>query len=154
MSQDDPRIIALDPGDATGWATGRIRDGKLDVTASGYGPWKEVGLRLWRAQSSPDPFSHIVYEAWRLRPGHERTFIGSDFPSVQMVGQLKAAAWWAPVDVTLHSQEPHIKPVIDKQMTHLGAGDYLPQSEVEHDRDALRHLHYYALNILKLEVTP
>lgn len=147
------RIIALDPGDMTGWATARVNGRCLSVTGSGYGPWKEIGLKLWRAQSSPDPFTHIVYEAWRLRPGHERSFIGSAIPSIQMVGQIKASAWWAPVDVALASQEPNIKPVIDKQMARWrGHPDYLPSSEVEHDRDALRHLYYYTLNTLKLEV--
>lgn len=148
------RIIALDPGDSTGWATGRVTDGRMDVTAWGYGAWKDVALRLWRAQESKDPYSHIVYEAWRLRAGHERAFIGSAMPSVQMVGQIKACAWWAPIQVRLTSQEPAIKPVIDKQMHKwLGNPDYLPSSEVEHDRDALRHLYYYAHNTLKLEVT-
>lgn len=118
----------------------------LVVTGSGYDPWKDFGLTLWQAQNGETPYDFIIYEAWRLRGQNAKALTGSDLQPVQCVGQIKAAAWWVRTPAQLVSQEPAIKPVIDKQMAALGAPSYLPRSQVEHDRDALRHLWHFAVN--------
>lgn len=147
------RCVACDPGESTGWATGNIdKDARiLEVTGDGWMPWKEFGLWLWESHAE-EPFDFMIYESWRLRYGVARELNGSDLQPVQCVGQIKAAAWWASDKPVLVSQEPAIKPIIDKQMKVAGWPDYLPSSEVEHNRDALRHLWYFAVN--KYNVKP
>lgn len=142
------KVIAFDPGTSTGWATGYILDGQPVVTASGYGPWKDVALRYTKTMRNPTTcIPVVVYESFRLRKNEALKLAGSDFPVVQMIGIIKNEAWNAPKMVTLVTQEPSDKPTIDQMMG--GTKNYLPPpasengKSVEHERDALRHLWYY-----------
>jgi hypothetical protein len=81
-----------------------------------------------------------VYESWRLRAANAMALVGSDLPSSQCVGAIKMAAWHS--NTFICTSEPSNKPVID---SFMGGTDYLPaRDQVEHYRDALRHLYWYA----------
>ncbi len=137
------RIIAIDPGEMTGWAIGTIEDGKLTLEQFGYDPWKQFVVNLAKVQAGDDPFGTIVYESWRLRPQNAKQLTGSDFPSSQCIGAIKLSAWTS--GAALATSEPSNKPVIDRQMGSADA--YLPKRDtVEHYRDAIRHLYWYAVN--------
>ncbi len=116
-----------------------------------YDPWKDFLLRFYKTQQGDNPFNIVVYEAWRLRASKAKSLTGSDMQSVQCVGGLKLISWVTGV-TTLHTQEPAIKPIADKYMAAFGHPDYLPDSDAEHPKDAVRHLWYYA--ITKHEVKP
>lgn len=134
------KVIAFDPGTSTGWATGYVLDGQPVVTDYGYGPWKDVALRYMKTMRDPEKaIPVVVYESFRLRKNEALKLAGSDFPVCQMIGIIKAEAWMA--GSQLVTQEPSDKPIIDRMMGGVKA--YLPVSDVEHDRDALRHLWYY-----------
>jgi hypothetical protein len=143
-------VIAFDPGTTTGWATGVISGGRLEVLDYGYAQWKEVALTYDRRQRQDPaldlslvktpPFDVMVYESFYLRKSSALQLVGSDFPVVKFIGGVLVTSWATNTKVQV--QHPSDKPTIDQVMG--GAAAYLPRSEVEHDRDALRHLHFYA----------
>lgn len=138
------RIIAVDPGQETGWAIGQIdkKEGTFQVDDFGHYPWKVFSMNYMNVMDGDQPFDIVVYESWRLRPEAAKEKIGSDFPEVQGIGIIKYGAWKRKSEIV--TSEPQYKPVIDAQM---GGKDYLPsRGGVEHHRDALRHLFWYAVN--------
>lgn len=137
------RAIAIDPGEMTGWVTARIGEGSLTLDKVGHTPWKEFSLTYARAMiDGGDPFQVVIYESWRLRADVAKSMIGSDFTASQCIGVIKLGAWWQ--NAIIVTQEPMHKNVIDRQM---GGTEYLPARDgVEHERDAVRHLAYYAIN--------
>lgn len=136
------RVIAVDPGETTGWAVGRIGGGEFQLERYGATPWKEFVLTYARTMFGEDPFEIVVYESWRLRHRNALEMAGSDFTAVQCIGGLKLCAWMT--GALLSTKEPAHKPVADRQM---GGTDYLPgRGGVEHHRDAIRHLCHYAIN--------
>lgn len=144
-------IIAFDPGETTGYATGTVEDGTLRVTSYGDDPWKLVLLRFVRSMLGHDgpAYDRVVYESWRLQPDKAHKMIGSDMQSSQFIGGVKAVVWWCQTGlqkvVTLHTNEPGNKPSVDGWMAKAGDPDYLPRTDKEHPRDAVRHLYYDAI---------
>lgn len=137
------KLIAIDPGEQTGWATGFIADGRLTVSDSGWMAWKDFVVKFHRTQANPlTRIDYVIYEAFRLRPYSAKQLIGSDFPTVKCIGGILLSCWVH--GGILITQEPKHKPVIDAWM---GGTEYLPKGDgVEHRRDALRHLHYAVYN--------
>lgn len=153
-------VIAFDPGEMTGYATGIVEDGALRVTSYGYDPWKVVLLRFARDMFHPKgpKYDHVVYESWRLRADIMRALVGSDLQSVQFIGGMKALVWVVQLGIldgnyfsNLYTNEPGNKPSIDGWMSAAGKGGYLPSSDKEHPRDAVRHLYYHAVYRLKVK---
>jgi hypothetical protein len=137
------RIIAIDPGDQTGYAIGVLGPGLFELQDYGYTDWKSFVINYDRVMLSERPFDIVVYESWRLRSTAAKQKTGSTFPEIQCIGGVKLAAW-RNAGTVLVSQEPSFKPVIDAQM---GGTDYLPGRDgAEHHRDAVRHLYYYVIH--------
>ena len=132
-------ILAIDPGHETGWARGMILNDRLTVTGHGWTPWKEFVMALYNTKEEYDT---IVYESWRLRAAEARSLIGSDLQSSQAIGAIKLVAWTR--GIKLVTQEPSDKSTANRWIA--AAGITLPKSDVEHNRDALRHLYYYYFN--------
>ena len=134
------RIISFDPGEQTGWAFADLSPEGLSNVQFGYDPWKVACMQFLKAQLGDNPFDIVVYESWRLRSTNAKQLTGSDLQSSQAIGAIKMAAWHS--GAFLCTSEPSHKPVIDKAM---GGDGYLPaRDQVEHYRDALRHLYWYA----------
>lgn len=134
------RVIAFDPGEQTGWAFADLSPAGIENLKFGYSPWKVAVSELLRAQLGENPFDAVVYESWRLRSTKAKELVGSDLQSSQCIGGIKLAAWHS--NAFLISSEPSNKPVIDQMM---GGTEYLPaRDQVEHYRDAVRHLYWYA----------
>lgn len=136
------RVIAIDPGENTGWAIGAVVDGKLHVTAFGYDPWKKFCMNYMDVMDGDNSFDVVVFESWRLRASEMKALLGSDLPSSQCIGVIKYGAWKHKKQLV--TSEPSNKPVIDGQM---GGTDYLPGRDgAEHHRDAVRHLAWWFVN--------
>jgi len=144
------RIIAIDPGEMTGWAAGYLIEAnslegtprQLEVAKFDYSPWKSFVMQFDAEMRGDNPFDIVVYESFRIRATAAKALTGSDVPTAQCIGAIKLAAWRA--GSQLVTSEPSHKPVIDRQM---GGTDYLPKrDQVEHYRDAVRHIHWYAVN--------
>lgn len=135
-------VAAFDPGEQTGWAYAHVDDNGLHNLSFGYDPWKVVAARVLNRQLGDNPFEVVVYESFRLRAPNAKQLVGSDFQTPQCIGALKVAAWHS--GALLVTSEPSNKPVIDAAMG--GPEQYLPKRhQVEHYRDAVRHLYWYAL---------
>ena len=143
MPTDAVKLIAIDPGEETGWATGYVHDVRLTVTDSGWMDVKTFMVKFQRVQCNPlTRKDYVIYEAFHLRPDKARELIGSSFPTVECIGAIKTATWVH--GGILVRQFPKHKPVIDAWM---GGTKYLPTGDgVEHRRDALRHLYFAVHN--------
>lgn len=131
------RVIAFDPGEQTGVATGTIDGNVLTIDLFTWDRWMDAAYRFRRGA---EEFDHCVYESWKLTETGARTLRGSDMPWCQFIGMMKMVCH--DNKITLSVQEPAEKYVIDARM---GGTDYLPKGEVEHHRDALRHLIKFAV---------
>ena len=138
----DKRIIAIDPGDQTGYAIGVLGPGhKFEVHDWGYTDWKTFVINYDKVMLGEKPFDIVVYESWRLRATAAKQKTGSTFPEIQCIGCIKLGAWRN--KATLFTTEPAYKPVVDGWM---GGTEYLPGRDgAEHARDAMRHLYWYAI---------
>lgn len=135
------RVLAVDPGERTGWARALINTetGELTEISQGVSPLKDFALALHKRI---DTYDTLVYEVWRLYPHKAKKLVGNDMQPSQLVGMIRLCAWLHP-KVKLVSQGARIKKVADATMP-----DELKQrmslSSEEHDQDALRHLWHYA----------
>lgn len=157
MSKNE-KILAIDPGERVGWAVGLVWDdtytGELTpdpmvmtpaftVGNHGISGLKDFAVKLHEAAATYDT---IVYESWRLYPGHARSSIGSDMQTSQLIGMIRLAAWLNPkvklkaynatVKKTARKTAPKvIEKIIDKE----------PKAHDDaHNVDALLLLwHYY-----------
>jgi hypothetical protein len=154
MAEDYTNLVAFDPGEMTGWAKAHVTGGRLYITDHGYDPWPIVDDRfsdtidalLASNGGLPEPW-HVIWEEWRLFRKHAMAMVGSDFPSVQAVGAMRAHVRRAQRNgfpqITLWRNAPAHKEVVDGWM---GGTGYLPKSNVDHNRDAIRHLCYHFLH--------
>lgn len=137
------RILAVDPGEQTGWATGALTpEGSFEFENCGYTDWRTFVQQYYNVMHGDNPYDIVVYESWRLRAPNAKQMVGSDFPSSQAIGAIKLCAWVK--KSKLVTSEPSNKPVVDAQM---GGKDYLPKRDgAEHARDTVRHLYWYVIN--------
>lgn len=134
------RLIAFDPGEETGWATGTVEDGVLTITDHGWQRWWPCAIRYRRSMEA-DPYDETIFEGWRLTQKGARVTVGSDMPWSQFIGIMKLVAHDHGKPVI--EQPPALKRVINTRM--LPHKKWLPASEVEHNRDAIRHLVHRAV---------
>ncbi len=142
------KVLAVDPGERVGWAHGRIdadADGLPELTVTGHGisTLKDFVLKLHEVAGNYDV---IVWETYRISAKHARKHIGSDVPTLQLIGMIRLCAWLHP-NVKLVHQGPVVKATAERTLptsiqTIL---DKLPKAHDDsHDADALLHLwHYY-----------
>lgn len=140
------KILAIDPGERVGWAVGEVDTNgyaeRLDVCQHGITALKPFALKLFEAIGGYDV---VVYETYRISANHIKHHIGSDVPTLQLIGMIRAAAWLNP-QVKLVGQGPATKKTADKTMPddlrERIAG--LPAAHDDsHDGDALRHLWHW-----------
>lgn len=138
-------IIAIDPGIETGYAIGSVDDNKLTLVKHGWSPWKAFVL-AFHERMMEDPYDVVVYESWLLQASKAKQMIGSDMQSSQAIGAIHLSTWLAMRaghKVKLVTQHPAHKTPANAWIQKLGL--YLPTSEVEHNRDGIRHLYYYCI---------
>lgn len=140
LATDKPlAVLALDPGERTGWARADVQpDGSWQDIRQGVHALKDMALALDRNFRDYDL---VIYETWRLYPHKAKAMIGNDMQPSQMVGIIRFLGWQYP-DVQLVSQGASTKTTADKTMPEWLAERFTHSSE-EHDRDALRHLWFW-----------
>lgn len=155
------RVLAMDPGERVGWATGwielpgdstphdhEVSEPTLTIDTHGISFLKDMALKLHTVAQEYDV---IVYETWRLRADKARSFIGSEFLSSQFIGMVRLCAWLSP-HTTLVPQGPGTKKTADKYIAAHQPDiqrrlDALPKNHDDgHDGDALRHLAFFFFN--------
>jgi len=129
------RIIALDPGGTTGWATAIIEDHTLETIECGQGVFTALGLWTMFIAYAPH---YIVCETFRYRT---QSRAGLDLSSMKWIGICELYTEQSGDACLLKMQEPSE----GKGFWHNGklkdAGLYVPGKP--HSMDGLRHLLYF-----------
>ena len=123
-------ILALDPGETTGYVIAESDGLDYDIKLSGQFPnWQMFEALI--ARYVPDA---IVYEAFYLSPQIAKFKAHSVLPTVETIGVLKYLAWRC--QVRLIPQLPSAKELVTLPRYVAGVSG-------SHARDALRHLIAY-----------
>lgn len=145
------RVLAIDPGERAGWAHADVHPDEPDpvaavqVTGHGISFLKDLGLKVLDVASEYDV---VIYETYRISPAKLRQHAGSDVPTLQLIGIIRAACWRAP-NVVIRSQGPSVKATADKVIPRLypHIAELIAKAPAAHDDshdcDALRHLAFY-----------
>ncbi len=140
------RVLAIDPGERCGWATGTIADAGLEVQDHGISFLKDMALAVHRAVVLEDRYDVVIYETFRLTHKGARVSVGSDLQTSQVIGMIRLSAWLNP-RVQLVPQTPGDKTTARLSLRNPGGEDILarldklPKSHDDgHDGDALLHL--------------
>jgi len=165
------RVLAVDPGERVGWATGviwpeRKNQGtghhyddtlpppgplpQLIVRDHGIAFLKDMALAIHQAVVVEDKYDVVIYETWVLTPKGAKVSVGSDMQSSQFIGMVRQSCWLNP-RVRLVPQGPSAMASANKSVRAHPSGDdiqcrltKLPRSHDEsHDGSALRHMWTY-----------
>ena len=144
-------IVGIDPGYTTGYCMVEESSDHRDfqVVSAAQIPWEKrisffVALfsgTFANAKDEPQLPEIVVIEAFRLRPGRAMEQVGSDFPSVRVIGIVETLIYCCqPCKPLLVFQEPGV----------IGRVEILPEhidqlSGLIHAADAYRHVRYYHL---------
>jgi hypothetical protein len=149
------RVIALDPGQRTGFAVAEMALDYFHLVESGVKPQREMALWLAKQQgiaSMTDPqrwdgplvprFNVVTWESWRPRRknGSMNWIEGDRLLPAQHVGQIRLIAWMSGAKMV--EQEPADKRTF---LANLPAGlrEFDDESSEQHDQDARWHLWGY-----------
>ena len=122
------KVIAIDPGERVGWATGVVHPALKDFAVT-------LGERI-------QDYDVVVYEVWRLYPQMAKKLIGNDMQPSQLIGIIRYLSWISP-STKLVSQGANIKNTAMKTMPDE-IKERMSKSTEQHDQDALMHLWHYA----------
>ena len=124
-------ILALDPGETTGYVIAEADGLDYDIKISGQFPNWQM-LEAWITNWSPDA---IVFEAFYLSPQIAKYKTRSTLPTVETIGVLKYLAQKYSVR-QLVAQPPSAKELVSLPR-------YIAGVSGPHARDALKHLIAY-----------
>lgn len=135
-------ILALDPGERTGWAIGKVTEaGELTVQGQGVLPVREMGMWLYETLVQEKDIDVLVYETWRLYPHMAKKMVGNDMQPSQVIGMARLCAWLGGQDLVTQGatiKKTAMKTMPDEIKMRFGL------STEQHDQDALMHLwHHY-----------
>lgn len=134
------RIIALDPGNSTGWVV-RRRNGSLEGgTISGN------HLEVWILLDFYNP-DIIVFETFQMYPGKAQKLIWNTFYPCEVIGVIKL--WAMKNDRPIVGLQPSVKKyALSNTELELWRSVVLEKyaTPTEHLRDAVRLLRYYERN--------
>lgn len=135
-------VLAIDPGERVGWATGSLDHAEFKVVEQGVHGLRDFAIALGK---NINKYDTLVYEAWRLYPNAGKAMIGNDMQPSQLVGIIRYLGWINPT-VRVVTQGATIKKTALKTMPEDVTARFKRSTE-QHDKDAVMHLwHYYWLN--------
>lgn len=150
------RVIALDPGQRTGYAIAEMSEDYFRLVESGVMPQREMALVLakWQALDWPTErlssvarpavprFNVITWESWRPRRknGSMDWIEGDRLLPAQHVGQIRLIAWMSGAKMV--EQEPADKSAFTASLPAV-LDDLDQESNEQHDQDARWHLWGY-----------
>lgn len=145
------RLLAIDPGEKFGWAHATIdpttdvdlplRMG-LSVTGHGITPAKDFIVKFFEVAASYDV---VVLERYRIAAGKLKEHTGSDVPTLQYIGAVRAACWLNPA-VKLVMQTPQNMATARSSMPNWLRDKIngLPKAHDDsHDGSALLHAWFF-----------
>ena len=138
-------VLAFDPGESTGAAvvdSGEWPPKVLQTTTIHDVGHLAIFWSFWIKPHGQDDCQAVVFESWRLRPGTALQKTGSEFPEIQVIGQIKLLAYQAGLWDKLIKQEPYAQSgtMFDSTFAQYGTALKL---KTTHERSALSHALYY-----------
>lgn len=135
------KILAIDPGKTTGWASIEVDEGK--ITLGIFGVTRDTTLVEIIDEIKATDI--VIYEAWLTRPKHlERgAFDWDPMITPQVIGSLLAHCKTLEKEV-VEKQQPSVKPV----GYALAGMKYVKGKQGTHWQDALAHAVFYAVKKL------
>jgi len=87
-------ILAIDPGDTTGFALMDVHDKRVVVVDTWEQPATDIPTtaRFLNARIRQWGITHIVVEEYRIYKSHINHHINSNVPTLQLIGAIKAIA--------------------------------------------------------------
>ena len=148
----DRKIVAFDPGE--------IHVGVAMLSGHRNGSWNIVevwevnphqALQMLEPPYRPDMGEiTFVIEEWRLYPNKTKEMVGSDFPTAQLIGQMKYLI--ARADRPVVMQPAAIKKPTEALMKVRGIQhEAVRQGRGGHAKDAETHAWHYVLRYLMKE---
>ena len=140
-------LFAIDPGKTTGICVAEWypHDLTFRVTVSLDVPWDgqkditdaiiELAREYGRTQMT------VLIESFNLRKNKAQALIGSDFPSIEIIGRVRECCERIGVDMI--RQAPACTAKVHILDQHRDVIDYRSS---EHRRDAYKHLRYYVVS--------
>jgi hypothetical protein len=117
-------VLAIDPGETVGWATGIVRDGALEVPDYGNTKSKTFLMTLlakaWK-------YDFIVYEDYRIRADKLRQHVDSNVPTIQVIGGIRLAAWSGQAHNHVNQPRIVVQQPRDKRTGAAAAQLYVPK---------------------------
>lgn len=136
-------LIAFDPGRTTGVVVAHTTDGvtnsgpKFDIDQSFAFGWDDRFMVVYNLLATlPDA---IVVESFYLFKHQSEHQIGSEFPSVRVIGVIEAYAWQLTIFDRIHYQQPSVR----KRVAVLPEHQVVEMSP--HTGSAYRHLRHYLI---------
>jgi hypothetical protein len=139
------RVLVIDPGERVGWAVVTIDEQGMSVLRHGITGLKDFAVKL---DTSFHRYDTVVYETYRIAAEKLKQHVGSDVPTLQLIGMIRLLSWRHP-EVKLVGQGPLLKNTGRKYAAvHLPAVqellDRLPKTHDDaHDGDAVLHAAAY-----------
>lgn len=130
-------ILAIDPGDLTGWATLEFRGGDpIEMEILELNEFFDKLNNL-----DPTGLQRIIMEDYVIFHKKAQAHAGSRVKAIQVIGAVKAYA--AKHEVLLYLQRPDILPIAAKW-----SGVVQPSNHrISHDVDAFNHGFYYLCKV-------
>ena len=129
-------VIALDPGNSTGWVF-READGSISGGTCG-----ENHEHVWKLLEHYRPTT-IVYETFQMYPGKAQKLIWNTFYPCEVIGVIKL--WCTLNGATLVGLQPSVKKfaLANSELDLWKTVERYGAPATEHMRDAVRLLRYY-----------
>lgn len=149
MPTSAEHVIALDPGERTGWASATMARDQFQLTGLGVQPRQKMAMILANRQGinfhahrwHPKEFDRIVWESWSPRPdkatGKMDWIKGDRLLSARHIGHFELVAWLTntPTWEFGPDRKEAFQMTMAPQLVEVQRG----QSE-QHSKDAMMHL--------------
>lgn len=153
------RVIAIDPGERVGWAHGVMYahgearhpdqvdpDPGCELTGHGITPLKDFAMKFHEVAGKYDT---VIFEPYRIAAGKFKAHVGSDVPTLQLVGMIRLSCWLNP-KVKVVSSGPGNKATGRKyaaahlpEISQIIEAALATDHDSGHDGDAVMHLVNY-----------
>jgi hypothetical protein len=151
------KIIALDPGETTGYAIadwdGESEQAELAICGQvtglvEFGRWLDIALMhgCYRL-SSGETETVVIYETFRLYPHKAQALIANEMIASQVIGVIKFLCAEHPmIDDPVKQSASQAKGLLAHDWEQYLVSSYLARTD--HQRDACVHVVYYMLSTL------
>lgn len=131
------KVLTIDPGRTTGVCLGIYQGGRnYEIERCWEVVWEQRFAFVQSiAEIKPDV---LVVEAFRLYAHKSQQQIGSDFPSVQLIGAIEYVAYHANIPLIYQMPSNISQTAILDRHLPLVQGS-------EHKKDAYKHLRYFCI---------